>query len=132
MVFEGGKNMVESISNKMSNAEKLVRDYLTEFGIYWLYEHPVTIKDEKGLQRTYYPDFYLPTFGLYVEVCGADREEYKRRQDIYFKNNIPVIFVHTFKDEKDWKKHLIKNIVDKTLEKSELLQNLLVKNLFKL
>jgi len=123
--------MVDSVYNKMSNAEKQVSEYLTEFGIFWIYEHPVTIKDEKDLQRTYYPDFYLPTFGLYVEVCGEDREEYKRRGEIYFKNNIPIIFVHTFKHEKDWKQHLISNIVTKTLEKSELLQNLLVKNLFK-
>ena len=123
--------MVESVYDKMSNPEKQVSDYLTEFGIFWLYEHAVTILDEKDLPRLYYPDFYLPQFGVYVEVCGEDRSEYKRRADIYFKNNIPVIFVHSFKNEKEWKEHLISNIVVKTVEKSKLLQGLLVKNLFK-
>jgi len=124
--------MVDSVYNKMSDAERLVSAYLTEFGIFWLYEHAVTIKDEKDLQRTYYPDFYLPEFGLHVEVCGANREEeYKRRANIYFKNHIPVIFVHTFKDEKDWKNYLISNIVKKTLEKSALLQELIVNNMAK-
>ena len=46
----------------------------------------------------YYPDFFLPQFGVYIEVCGAKRDdEYERRKKLYFSNNIKVIFVETFK-----------------------------------
>ncbi len=75
----------ETIFDKMSKPEKEVADFLTEFGIWWIYEQPVIVKDEGDRQRNYYPDFYLNDFGVYVEVCGADRKrDYERRQEIYF------------------------------------------------
>ncbi len=77
----------------MTNKEKSVANFLTFLNIFWIYEAPVFIQDERDRPRVWTPDFYLPQLGMYVEVCGIDREAYRYRKTMYFKNNIPVIFV---------------------------------------
>ena len=50
--------------------------------------------------RTFYPDFYLTEIHLYVEVCGAQRDDdYSRWNEIYKKNNVPIIFIETYKGD---------------------------------
>ena len=111
-----------SIYDKMSDAELLVADFLTNFGIWWNYEQPVVIKDEDDKQRTWYPDFFLSELGIYVEVCGTERnEDYERRRKIYHKNHLSVIFVETFKGERKWKLYLLDTIIKIQAERTGLL-----------
>jgi len=92
---------------KMTNAEKMVANYLEEKGYTLFYQPKVAITDEGERDRLWYPDFQIKKLGLYVEVCGADRyKEYQRRMEIYKKNKIPIIFLETFKDEYKWKYYL--------------------------
>ena len=63
----------ESVYDKMSGAENIVAEFLTAYEIWWNYEQPVIVKDEDDRQRTWYPDFFLSEFGVYVEVCGDER-----------------------------------------------------------
>jgi hypothetical protein len=111
-----------SVYEKMTQGEKQTSDFLTALGIFWRFHHPVTIYDEENLQRIYYPDFFLPQFGAYIEVCGAKREdEYERRKKLYFANNIKVIFVETFKDCKKWKAFLLDSLFKIQVERMAIL-----------
>ena len=46
------------------------------------------------------PDFYLPSFKVYIEHFGwynknkESRLEYDHKRDLYFKNGVPVIILH--------------------------------------
>lgn len=85
----------DSVYDHMEESEKLVASYLRELNIWWIYESPVFVYDEKGRPRVWTPDFYLPKLGIYIEVCGGRNDKsYGFREEIYKKNDIFVIFVH--------------------------------------
>jgi hypothetical protein len=95
----------------MEDSEKLVAQYLRELDIWWVYESPVFVYDEKERPRVWTPDFYLPKLGIYVEVCGRENaKSYEYRRQIYRKNDVYVVFVHLYKEEKKWKDYLVKRI----------------------
>ena len=115
----------------MSAAERQVADFLSELKIWWNYEQPVIVKDEGDRQRNWYPDFFLSEFGVYVEVCGADRKnDYDRRKECYKKNRLSVIFVQTYKDEGKWKEYLLNSILDIQRRREEILFSTLVDKVF--
>lgn len=65
-----------------SNLEKYCVEYFDAHGITFVYEPLMLLAG-----RQYRPDFYLPQFGLFLEICGfthmpfyVDRMEEKRRQ----------------------------------------------------
>ena len=120
----------ETIFDKMTKSEKEVADFLTEFGIWWNLKHPVVVYDDEDLQRNYYPDFYLSEYGVYLEVCGSEKFDYEFRSKIYYKNHIKVIFVHTYKDKRKWKEHLIDKLATIEVERFSMLTGLFVGNLF--
>jgi hypothetical protein len=91
----------------MTNAEKDVANLLKEIGIKWSYEQPVFVWDENKRPRVWAPDFYLVSFGVYVEVCGSNNFDYEYRRRIFEKNGYKVIFLHLYKESSKWKNHLI-------------------------
>ena len=94
----------------MSSAEKKVARFLSDYGIWWNFEQPIYVKDDKDRPRVWTPDFYLPEIGMYIEVCGTDGRDYSYRKRIYEKNRIPIIFIHTYKQDK-WRDFLIDEII---------------------
>ena len=103
----------DSIYADMEESEKLVANYLRELNIWWIYESPVFVYDEKDRPRVWTPDFYLPKLGMYVEVCGSENaKSYEYREQIYKKNEVYVIFVQVYKEEKKWKNYLVKRILE--------------------
>ncbi len=96
-----------TIYNKMTDAEKKVADVLEQLGIKWTYEHPVFVWDDNKRPRVWAPDFYLISFGVYIEVCGSSDFNYEYRRKILDRNGIMVIFLHLYKDEKRWRYHLM-------------------------
>jgi hypothetical protein len=111
-----------SVYEEMTASEKQVADYLKELQLWWHYESPVFLKDEKERPRVWTPDFYIPKLGMYVEVCGTEslREQYQYREKMYRKNDYNVIFLHLYKEREKWKSYLLKRIVE--LEKSRHLK----------
>lgn len=95
-----------SIYDQMTKSEKEVADLLKELGIKWTYEQPVFVWDENKRPRVWAPDFYLVTFGIYVEVCGSSSFDYDYRRKILEKNGYRVIFLHLYKETSKWKNHL--------------------------
>ena len=61
----------------MTTAEKEVAELLKDLGIKWSYEHPVFVWEENKRPRVWAPDFYLISFGIYIEVCGSENFDYK-------------------------------------------------------
>jgi len=101
-----------SIYDDMSYSEKQVAEYLTELGLYWRFEFPVFVYDEKNRPRVWTPDFYVPRMNMFIEVCGCEDSNYKYRDDIYRKNGFYVIFLHLYKEQEQWKNHLIKKMME--------------------
>ena len=93
--------MKDSVYADMEKSEKQVADYLRELDLWWVYEFPVFVYDEKTRPRVWTPDFYIPKLGMHVEVCGKEREDYEYRDRIYKKNGYHVIFVHLYKERKE-------------------------------
>lgn len=87
-----------SVYDKMSSGENLVSDFLRSLGIYWIFESPVFVTDDKGRPRVWTPDFYLPEFGIYIEVMGP-YGNYEYRDFVYNKNHIPVVFIDPYNDQ---------------------------------
>ncbi|MGD0029472.1 MAG: hypothetical protein ABSC91_11095 [Candidatus Bathyarchaeia archaeon] len=105
--------MKDSSYADMEESEKLVAHYLRELNLWWIYESPVFVYDEKERPRVWTPDFYLPKLGMYIEVCGAENaKSYEYREQIYKKNDVYVVFVHLYKEEKKWKNFLVKRILE--------------------
>jgi hypothetical protein len=69
----------------MTRYEREVADLLKDMDIKWTYEHPVFVWDENKRPRVWAPDFYLVSFGIYVEVCGSEEFNYGYRKKILDK-----------------------------------------------
>ena len=94
----------------MKRSEREVAEYLKELGLHWIFESPVFVYDEKDRPRVWTPDFYIPSLGMYMEVCGSEKFDYEYRERIYKKNGYPVIFIHFYKEKEKWKTYLMRRI----------------------
>jgi hypothetical protein len=94
----------------MSGPEKQVADFLSNNNLWWKYEYPVFVYDKKDRPRVWAPDFHLPKFGIFIEVCGSEEVDYSYREAIYEKNYLKVIFIHFYKSDK-WKQFLMERII---------------------
>ncbi len=109
-----------SVYDKMTRAEKEVADFLKSLGIKWSYEHPVFVWDENNRPRVWAPDFYLVSFGIYVEVCGSKDFNYEYRRKIFHRNGYRLVFLHLYKKSDKWINHFMKYLkfyVDKSYYK---------------
>lgn len=100
-----------SVYEGMTDAEKNVADCLQESGLWWWYEFPVFVFDEKEIPRVWTPTFYIPKLGMFIEVSGNKREDYDYREKIFKKNGYHIIFLHLYKKDNDWKKYLVQKIM---------------------
>ena len=94
----------------MMDSERHVAKFLDELGLQWIFEFPVFVYDERKRPRVWSPDFYIPRLGIYIEVCGSREISYKYREKIYRDNNIPVIYIHFYKQQEKWRIFLIRRI----------------------
>lgn len=101
---------MSSVYEDMTKAEEEVSGFLKQLGLWWKFEFPVFVYDEKDRPRVWTPDFYVPKLQMHIEVCGAERD-YDYRRKIFRKNGLNVIFVHTYKKKELWKNHLIDEVL---------------------
>jgi hypothetical protein len=52
-----------------SKGEQRIADFLDHYGIRYIYEAPTAVTHHNKV-RIWYPDFYLPEYGLYIEYYG--------------------------------------------------------------
>jgi len=105
-----GSIKMDSVYADMTDSELQVANYLRELDLWWVYESPVFVYDEKNRPRVWTPDFYIPKLGMHIEVCGSKDFDYDYRKKIYRENGYHVIFVHTYKEKEKWKNHLVNKI----------------------
>jgi len=104
----------------MTPAEKEVADFLKSKSIWWEYEQPLFVSDDKFRPRLWTPDFFLPDLGVYVEVCGSPKNDYSFRRKIYKMEETVVIFVETFKET--WKFFLTKRLQEIHEKRSKIMK----------
>ena len=69
-----------SVYEGMTNAEKDVADCLHELGLWWWYEFPVFVYDEKERPRVWTPDFYIPKLGkTFAELSMEEKNRISHR-----------------------------------------------------
>ena len=89
-----------------SEGERRIAYFLESNSIKYHYEPGLLINsDEKP--RIWYPDFYLPEFGAYIEYFGlVGSQNYdrgiKRKETLYFKTGLAVISVYPWTFAGDW------------------------------
>ncbi len=82
-----------------SRGEAQVGRLLDRYGVPFAYEAPTVVHD-RGRDRTWHPDFTLPTYGnLVVEFAGMmDVPDYatgiQHKRHAYRVNHIPTLFVY--------------------------------------
>ena len=84
--------------------------------------HPISIRSgcvlvhaHENKPRIWYPDFYLPEFGTYIEYYGLKgKRNYdsgiKRKETTYAKMGLDVIPIYPWTFSEDWKGYIMKGI----------------------
>ncbi|OGD60791.1 hypothetical protein A3K78_05805 [Candidatus Bathyarchaeota archaeon RBG_13_52_12] len=94
----------------MTDSEKQVCNYLRELDLWWVFESPIFVIDEKECGMVWTPDFNVPKLDMYIEVCGTDEFDYEYQKKIYYKNGYRVAFIKVYKEK--WKNFLVDMIMD--------------------
>lgn len=79
-----------------------------------VYEKPILVED-RGKQRIWYPDFWLPDYSIIIEYFGVTGEEaydlaIKHKMQIYAQNHLNVIPFYPQTFETDWKDYVLRSI----------------------
>jgi hypothetical protein len=77
-----------------SSYEKICADLLFENNIKFQYEPLMLLGG-----RQFRPDFYLPDFNLFIEICGYNHQPYYRdrrlyKEQVYKKHKLKAVFVN--------------------------------------
>ena len=113
-----GSNLESKINQEYSfksAGERKIAEVLNKYGIDFKYESPVLINDNQGKQRIWYPDFYLPEYGVYIENYGIDcQPDYDngriKKQQVYRKMGLPVIPVMPSNNHSNLEGYIINEI----------------------
>jgi len=81
-----------------SRAEVRIAGLLDREGIAYRYEYPLAVVDQ-GRVRIWYPDFYLPEYGMIIEYFGVNGDaDYDRRKEhkmqVYRTAGIEGVFLN--------------------------------------
>jgi len=81
-----------------SRAEVRIAQVLDQEGIAYRYEHPLAVVDQ-GKTRIWYPDFYLPEYGMILEYFGVHGDAaYDRRTEhklkVYESTGVEGVFLN--------------------------------------
>lgn len=99
-----------------SRAEVQIAGLLDREGIAYRYEHPLAVID-RGKTKIWYPDFYLPEYGMIIEYFGLHGDaDYDRRTEhklqVYRNTGIDALFLTEATLIREWPKGIITGIED--------------------
>lgn len=97
-----------------SKAEVEIARFFDRHQISYRYEHPLAVVDH-GKLRIWYPDFYLPGYGLIAEYFGRlDDPDYVRgmrhKMDVYQEQGIDGIYLTEESFRGDWPRRILGQI----------------------
>ena len=111
------ENLLEENKNARfkSEGERRIAYFLDENAIRYQYEAGVLVHAHENKPRIWYPDFYLPEFGTYIEYYGLKgKRNYdsgiKRKETTYAKMGLDVIPIYPWTFSEDWKGYIMKGI----------------------
>ena len=110
------------MSNFKSRGEGRIAYFLDNNSIKYQYEPGVLVNSAGKKHRIWYPDFYLPELGTYIEYYGlAGRKNYdkgiKAKQSVYSKMGMSVIPVYPWMFAENWQKYIIKELKRGTIRR---------------
>jgi hypothetical protein len=99
-----------------SRGEKQIMRLLERNGIAYEHEYPLAVID-RGKTKIWYPDFYLPEYGMFVEYFGIDGdpgydERTRHKMEVYKKAGIEGLFLKSDSMKGDWPTRIIGQIED--------------------
>ena len=105
-----------------SEGERRIAYFLENNSFKYQYEPGVLINSVYGKPRIWYPDFYLPEFGTYIEYYGlVGRENYDRgikaKESGYSSAGLAVIAVYPWTFDQDWEGYIMKELERATFER---------------
>ena len=98
-----------------SAGERKIAEILTKYGIPFRYESPLLVHDAENKPRIWYPDFFLPEYGIYIEYYGLEgNPEYDtgiaKKNNTYARNGIEILSVYGAKPGKNLEEYLVDRI----------------------
>ena len=102
-----------------SQGEENIAEALEKNNIEFIYENPLFIMEtregEEGIKpRIWYPDFWLPEYGIVIEFFGGKSKNYKKgvrhKKMNYKKLKIDLIPVHSWTTKENLEPYLLKEI----------------------
>ena len=98
-----------------SEGERRIAYFLDTNSIKYIYEPGVLVNSAQQKPRIWYPDFYLPEFGTYVEYYGlVGNQNYvkgiKTKESMYSKIGMDVIPVYPWMFNKNWRGYIMKEL----------------------
>lgn len=99
-----------------SKPELQIARLLEKNNIAYKYEHPVAVID-RGKTKIWYPDFYLPRYGMIIEYFGVNgdagyEERTRHKTQVYNENGIEGLFLKDQSLKGDWPTKIIGQIED--------------------
>ena len=122
-LLDGGRN-----PKLKSEGECRIAYFLDENSIRYQYEAGLLVHSDYNKPRIWYPDFYLPEFGAYIEYYGLKgRQNYdngiKRKETTYSKMGLDVIPVYPWSFAEDWQGYIMKELKQRVGRRYETLMN---------
>ena len=112
-------NLESTLRNKQpsfkSEGERRIAYFLNDNRIKYHYEPGVLVNTDYGKPRIWYPDFYLPEMGTYIEYYGlAGRNNYdrgiKRKEAAYAQMGLAVIPVYPWTFTGNWQAYIMEGL----------------------
>ena len=125
------QNLEKKIANSQlkSEGERRIAYFLDANSIKYIYEPGVLVGSASKKPRIWYPDFYLPEFGAYIEYYGlVGNKNYvkgiKAKESMYSKIGMDVVPVYPWMFRENWKGYIMKEL---KLTTSRRYRNLMTK-----
>ena len=109
-----GQNARAEVEESGSAGEKQIARMLNHYQVRFFYEHPVAVLDREKV-RVWYPDFWLPDYGVAIEYAGVKgNEDYDagidHKKEVYRASGVSCLFVDVQDLRGGWPKRLLWNI----------------------
>ena len=114
----GAFETIDSVANRpefKSDGERRIGYFLDKHSIRYRYEPGLMVESAGSKPRIWYPDFYLPAFGAYIEYYGmVGQRQYERgikaKQSVYNKMGIDVVGLFPWMLAQNWQKYIMKEL----------------------
>ena len=118
----------EKRPNFKSKGERRIAYFLDVNSIKYQYEPGILVNAAEDKPRIWYPDFYLPEFGTYIEYYGlAGQKDYdqgiKVKQTAYSKMGMEVVSVYPWMFSENWQDYIMNELERSTIRKYKSLKS---------